>query len=45
MRHIAGKLLLVAAAAAFVSACGGGYGKDRPNSPGGTTYMVPPNGS
>lgn len=42
MRNIATKVLLVAAAAALVTACGGGYGGDRPKSPGGTTYMVPP---
>ncbi len=45
MRNTAPKLLLIAIVAAFVSACGGGYGNDRPKSPGGTTYMVPPSGS
>ncbi len=45
MRNIAPKLLLLAVAAAMVTACGGGYGNDRPKSPGGTTYMVPTSGS
>ncbi len=45
MRNIAPKLLLAAIAAVMVSACGGGYDKDRPGSPGGTTYMSPPSNS
>ncbi len=45
MRNIAPKLLLAAIAAAMISACGGGYGNDRPRSPGETTYMLPPSSS